>query len=239
MKPVASLNSSFSRLPYLRLAALSFAAIVLALPRLCAGITFGQTDTFQDGSTDGWGDPAGNSSNISTGGPGGAGDRYMQVVSGSFGGSSHMVTFNDSQWLGNYTAAGVTEVTMNLKNFGPSAIPIRICIRQSSGGSATPGYCSTTAFNLAADGQWHNAVFLLDAADLTPVNNPQPLATDLQNVGDFRILSAASPSGIGDSINAEIGVDNIHATAVPEPGAAALIGLSLAFGAFQGRKSRP
>jgi len=202
-------------------------SILLSLPRISSAITLGQTDTFQDGTTDGWGDPAGNSSNISSGGPAGTGDRYMQVVSGSFGGSSRMVTFNDSQWLGNYLGAGVTQIKMDLRNFGSSAIPIRIAIRESSSGSGTPGYCSVTPFLLPADGLWHAAVFGLDAGSLTPINNPQPLTTDLSNVGDFRILSAANPSGIGDQISAEIGVDNVAARGAPEPATATLMVLGL------------
>lgn len=151
----------------------------------------------------------------------------MQVVSGSFGGNSRLVTFNDAQWLGNYLGAGVNAVSMNLRNFGPSAIPIRIAIREGSLGSGTPGYCSVTPYLLLPDGLWHAAVFGLDAGSLTPINNPQPLATDLSNVGDFRILSAASPAGIGDQISAEIGVDNVYAIGAPEPGAFKLAGLGL------------
>jgi len=230
MKLATSLNCTFSRPLCGRLAVTLAVSALFAFPRLCMGVTFGQIDTFQDGSTDNWGDPAGNSSNISNGGPAGAGDRYMQVVSGSFGGGSHMVTMNNAQWIGDYFGAGVNEITMNIKNFGSSAIPIRIAIREGTGGSATPGYSSTTAYNLVADGQWHSATFLLDAADLTPINNPQPLNTDLQNVADFRLLSSGSPALIGDFISAEIGVDNIHATAVPEPGVLAFAGIAVALG---------
>ena len=80
---------------------------------------------------------------------------------------------------------------------------------------ATPGYASTTPLILPADGLWHHAIFELNAASLTGFNSPQALSADLANVKDFRILDSAAPSGVGDIIAAQFGVDNI--TAVPEP----------------------
>jgi hypothetical protein len=67
----------------------------------------------------------------------------------------------------------------------------------------------------------------LDAASLTGFNSPQLLSVDLANVKDFRILESAAPSGVGDMVTAQIGVDNV--TAVPEPSAIALIMLAMPF----------
>lgn len=194
---------------------------------LAYGITSGQIDDFQDGATEAWTDGSGGSNvaNISSDGPAGLNDHYLQVSSGSFGGAARMLTFNTSQWLGNYVAAGVSGVRMDLKNFGSSAIPIHIAIREGNGTSGTPGYASSIAFSLPADGQWHQALFSLDAASLTAINSPQPLAVDLLNVADFRLLSSTVPSTIGDAINARIGVDNI--TAVPEPPTIAILGMGM------------
>lgn len=199
-------------------------ACLVALPA-AAAISFGQVDTFQDLTTDNWGTPANNTFNISSGGPAGAGDAFIQVSSGTFGGGLKLLTFNQSQWTGDFLDAGVSEVVMNLKNFGSTILPIRIAIREGTGGSSTPGYASTVAFNLPADGAWHAATFFLNAASLTPINSPQPLATDLANVADFRILSSASPSLLGDNISAQIGIDNI--SAVPEPATGALLVIGL------------
>jgi len=197
--------------------------IVTTTPSLVFGVSLGQIDNFQDGTTQGWGDNAQISVNITNGAPAGANDHYLQVSSGTFGGGQRLVTFNRSQWTGNYVAAGVTGLTMDLRNFGPSLMPIRIVIREGTGGSGTPGYSSITAFALPADGQWHTAFFSLDAGSLTPINSPQPLATDLANVPELRLLSSAFPATIGDSTSGQFGVDNIMA--VPEPGSMALIGL--------------
>ena len=213
------------RAPAVRLGSLLPGCLFLALGGSSFGVTSGQIDTFQDGTTQGWVDPALNTSNIANNGPAGAGDHYLQIASGTYGGGVRLTTFNRAQWLGNYISAGVTGISMDLRNFGPNALPIRIAIREGTGNSLTPGYASTVAFNLPADGQWHSAFFSLSAGTLTPVHSPQALATDLANVADLRLLSSVSPNTVGDAINAEIGVDNI--VAVPEPGCCALLGAGL------------
>lgn len=191
-------------------------ALVGAFPAVGKCVVLNQVDLFQ-GSKDNWTDGHGgvNGTLVTTGGPNGAGDSFLQVSSGSFGGESHMITFNQMQWTGNYTSAGVDEISMSLKNFGTSTLPIRITIRDSIGSSGVGGYSSTNAFMLPADGQWHTAQFLLDAADMTAVNTSVSLATELTAVADFRLLSAAQPAVVGDLISAQIGVDDI--TALPPP----------------------
>src|SRR5262249_18278751 len=139
------------------------ACFLLTIAGPCFGITLGQIDTFQEGTTQGWVDPAFNTSNIANNGPAGAGDHYLQIVSGTFGGGVRLTAFNRAQWLGNYISAGATGISMDLRNFGPNALPIRIAIREGTGNSLTPGYASTVAFNLPADGQWHSAFFSLSA----------------------------------------------------------------------------
>jgi autotransporter-associated beta strand protein len=191
--------------------------IVAAFPAVGECVVLNQTDLFQ-GSKDNWTDGHGgvNGTLVTTGGPNGANDSYLQVSSGAFGGESKLITFNQVQWTGNYLAAGVGAISMSLKNFGGSTLPIRIAIRDATGGQTVPGYSSTNAFMLPADGQWHTAQFLLDAADMTPVGaGLPPLSIELTAVKDFRLLSAVQPAFIGDSISARIGVDDI--IALPPP----------------------
>jgi hypothetical protein len=190
---------------------------VFIVPSLAFAITAGQVDNFTGTTTDNWTDghlTGANVANITTGGPAGANDHYLQVSSGTFGGDTRLITFNQTQWIGNYVTAKVVGVKMDLKNFGTAALPIRIAIREGTAGQTVPGYASTTAFSLPADSQWHkSAFFAMNASSLTPINSPGALATDLANVKDFRLLSSAVPSTLGDAINARIGVDNI--TAIP------------------------
>jgi hypothetical protein len=183
-------------------------------------VTIGQIDMFQDG-LDNWQGGVGGFSVAPSGGPAGAGDHYLQLNSGASPLPPRMTAFNDSQWLGNFTAAGVTSVVVDLLNSGTTSLSMRVAIREAAGGSTTPGYASTNPFILPADGLWHHAVFDLNAASLTGFNSPQPLSVDLANVKDFRILDSAALSGVGDIVTAQVGVDNV--TAVPEPSAFVLI----------------
>ena len=195
--------------------------LVVQLPEVAeCTITLNQVDSFTGGSTDNWTQgPRGipNVSNVASGGPNGAGDPYLQLVSGSFGGDSRPVTFNQTQWIGNYTAAGVGLIQMDLKNFGPTALPIRITISDVAITSpSASGYSSTTAFSLPADGQWHLAKFNLNAASLTAVNSPiDSLSVELTKIAELRFLSSTAPSVIGDFISAQIGIDEI--IALPPP----------------------
>jgi len=119
-----------------RLVALVFA---LALTASVLGVTPGQTDNFEDGTTQGWTDGQGNNTaNIVTGGPAGAGDNYLQVSSGTFGGGPHLTVFNRSQWSGDYLAAGATNISMDLKNFGSGFLHMRLVIRDCRGKTLEP-----------------------------------------------------------------------------------------------------
>src|SRR5438128_1719277 len=101
----------------------SLALFLTLAPLTVNALTLGQVDDFQDGTTDGWTTGHSTPANMATGGPSGAGDRFMQVVStGGFGADSKLVVFNPSQWLGNYTGAGITGVAMYLANFGTQTL---------------------------------------------------------------------------------------------------------------------
>lgn len=195
-------------------------ALLVGLPSVAQSITLNQVDTFQ-GSLNSWtdGHAANNVANITTGGPNGAGDGYLQVSSGSFDSEPRLITFNQTQWTGNYVAAGVGSISMQLKNFGTAALPIRIAIRDATGSfTIAPGYSTVNAdaFSLPADGQWHLATFNLTTSDMIAVGGTLPaLSTWLTNIHDFRLISSTQPALIGDSISARIGVDAI--TALPPP----------------------
>ena len=193
------------------------AVISLTAHSVSLGITPGQIDTFEDDTTQGW-----SSASVITppfGSPG-SGSYVLQVSSGGSGLQSRLEVFNRSQWLGNFLAAGVTEVAMDLRNGSFSGtLPMRIAIREGTAASITAGYASTTAFSLPNDLQWHHAVFSLAPGSLTPIDSPQPLASDLANVLDFRLLSSASPATMGDAISqGGFYVDNIRAVPPPAPG---------------------
>ena len=160
---------------------------------------------------------------IAPGGPAGTSDKMLTVYVGGSGLPALLQALNKSQWSGNYLAAGVTGIEMDLKVDAPipSTMPIRIAIREST--STLSGYASTTPFNLLNDGQWHHASFSLLPGDLTPFDSPQTLATDLANVVEFGIIYASAPSTHGDDFGALTGfdIDNIHA--IPEPASISIL----------------
>jgi len=201
--------------------------LVLVSAELEAFPIVGQIDTFSAASTLGWsngGAPA--PLVISTGGPAGVGDGYLQITADGIGADGRLTVFNRSQWAGDFLSAGVASVEMDLKNFGSSPLSIRIGLRQSDIFGA-PGFASTVGFSLPVDGLWHHATFLLDAADLTRFNSTTLLLDALlSSVAEFRILNSAAPSLTGDFIVSQLGVDNIKARAaatVPEPSALLLL----------------
>ena len=182
-----------------------------------AQITLNQIDTFGTGTAANW-TQGGTGSGVAVvlGGPAGAADQYLQITSiGGGGATSRLITFNRTQWIGNYKAAGVTAISMDLRApiSNNQARPIRLAFRD---GATNTGY-SSDAVSLLNDGLWHNTQFALSSANFSPIGSPSPFDTFLTTTTELRILSAASPSFLGDSIVAVVGVDNIQAGVAPVP----------------------
>ncbi len=169
-----------------------------------------QVDSFQ-GSADNWN----NGIVVSDGGPTGDGDNFLELSSGPMGLKPRLITLNQMQWTGDFAAAGIGSLTMELKNFGTTSLPMRMTIRDVAGNSSVPGYSTTDPYMLPADGQWHLAEFNLTAADMTAVNPSggtiDPFSYVLMNVAEFRILSSTVPAVVGDMITAQVGIDDITA----------------------------
>jgi hypothetical protein len=194
-------------------------ALALAGSTAQAAITLGQVDTFQDGTTQGWGGYAA-VTNVSTGGPAGSGDKYLSLTStGEAGRAGELRAATDQdnrhRWAGNYINAGVTGVEMDLKNFSTQDLQMRIVFGGNYG-----DWTSANPFVLPADGQWHHVVFGLTSSDLVwggGGSNPD-LTSALTYMGGFSIRhQAGDPLGVGQStlIAATVGIDNV--TAAPEP----------------------
>jgi len=180
-------------------------------------VAFGQLDDFQDGTTMGWseGAPSPNPpTNIASGGPNGAGDRYVQnVASGGAGAGSKQIMFNQAQWSGNYGSAHVTRVEMMLANFGATALPVRFCVE---GGPGFTQYSSTNPVMVLPGAGWQRATFLLSSSLMTNVNfGSDSLADVLGSVFEVRLLAANSPSWMGDPVASTLGADNIRALTIP------------------------
>ncbi len=192
-------------------------AMMLAWPGgASAQIVFNQLDDFQNMTVHDWSEGANTPNpptNISSGGPNGASDAYMQNIStGGFGAGAKMIMFNTVQWTGNYVTAGVNRITAHMANFGSTPLHMRVAIQSATG----TVYGSTTAQLLPADGQWYVVTFNLTASNMSLIQGAETLNQTLQNVIQLRILSAQlGPSFTGDAIVGTLGVDNIRATTAP------------------------
>jgi hypothetical protein len=188
----------------------------------------GQVDTFEDGTSNGWGNGVfGDLEVRATGGPSGVGDHFIVISANGFGSASggRVTGFNLTTWIGNYISANVGAIEMDLQCIdlpGGGHLNIRIGLRTETGLLGTSGeacYVSSASFPLAKDGQWHHAIFYF--ASLSPVaalplqggGPPLPLATVLQNPGQIRIVSSAAGDAFrgDDAIITTLGIDNIRA----------------------------
>jgi hypothetical protein len=181
-------------------------AVKKALP-----IEENQWDNFEDGTTKGWGSGGPNPNppiNISGGGPNGDDDNFLQVTStGGSGPGSMFISFNNSQWTGNYIAAGVTVISMHVNNFGTTDLLLRLAFLGSGG-----NFWTINAEPIPANSGWVTANFSIQPMDLAGGNN---VNNTLNNVTQLRLLHSVAGGYQGDPIVAQLGIDNI--TAAPQP----------------------
>lgn len=207
---------------------------VIALGSLSAAslaVTFGQQDNFQDGTVQNWlvnllGQGGGAPPPVNeAGGPGGASDRFMRLTStGTAGAGGRLVVINATQWTGNYVDAGVTMIRMDLRNFGPTDLNLRLLFEKAVGGPPTDIATSTNSVLVPAGSGWVTRWFPIAASDLTALTGT--IGNAITQTTHLRLFHNPSASIPPPPIEASLGVDNI--TAVPEPGTLAAVGAGLA-----------
>ena len=126
--------------------------LILALTALTASTAWAVPvgiDDFEDGTTAGWhvGDPGAHPAppvNVSTGGPAGAGDAYLQLEAlGGGGPGSRLSVLNLSQWTGDFTS--VPAIGMDVNNFGPDDLVASAAVRQLPGRARSADRCRVDA----------------------------------------------------------------------------------------------
>ena len=204
----------------------STSLLLLALlgrtPVVTADPVAGQVDDFEDGTTMGWREGSGGidgnpnpPTNVPDGGPLGAGDAFLQNVStGGFGaGSRQNIFMQEPRWTGNYAAAGLTGIRLQMANLGNEPVSMRMAISNLTGqGGFTNAYSSLNAFDLPADGVWRTTLF--EFSDLTSVSAPfSTLEEVLGEVAELRIMHAPNLPTWNSTVASvsTVGFDNIEA----------------------------
>jgi hypothetical protein len=201
-----------------------------------AAVSLGQSDTFEDGTTQGWmvgllGSPhPAPPDNIASGGPAGVDDNYLLLTAvGGNGPGSKLSVINLAQWAGDYPAAGVGAILMDVNNFGNSDLSLRLLVADPTGGPPTNLAFSTDPIFVPAQSGWQQVKFPFTASDLTAgsgsVNAALTQATELRI---YHSTAAVFPSPVSpiDPVVVQLGVDNI-AAAVPLPASLLLVGSGL------------
>ena len=219
------------------------AALALAAAPAAAQVTLGQVDTFETG-TDGWvinllgaGNPPPATLPVSiAGGPTG---NYLQLTAlGGQGAGSRLNALNVAQWAGDYLGAGVGAIRMDVRNFGPSDLYLRLALEDVGAMGPTAIAFTTTAVHVPAGGDWTRIYFpILPGALTVPLGSVVDALTSADAVRLYHSQLPNVPNPVNPiaPVQVVLGVDNVAAiTAIPEPSTVALLGgglIALALGA--------
>jgi hypothetical protein len=207
-----------------RILHLLVAAASFALPLPCAAqITVGHVDDFQDGTTQGW--LGATVEAIADAGPNGAGDTALRAsaTGAPLGPNGKLIVYNNGNgdpWTGNWAAAGVVQIALDVRN--PNAFPLtmRLAIAGPDGffGGGGGDTHSTDGISVAGDNAWHSITFGVLADNFTPLDLMYPdVAAALAHVTHFRVLHHPEHSFVGEAIDADFIIDNIRAIGATTP----------------------
>lgn len=212
------------------LASVAMLAAAVLPAATASAITSGQVDDFQDGTVQGWGPAFANVAfNTADAGPQGNGDNALLIWSDSDNNpstrtGSRSIGINTTQWLGDWTGAGVTAIEFDARNANNFDITLWLGIAgpDASVGSAGTGdtYISLASATLPAGSAWQSISIPVTASDFQLATNHSAagnIVEALADVRQFRIFYNASSANnfIGEQIAAQFYLDNI--AAVPEP----------------------
>lgn len=195
-----------------------------------AAVMLGQTEDFSGihGWTSGGSNPNPPVIGLDSG-PLGSGDSSLRVTSNGGGGpGGKLVAFNRTLWAGDYTAAGVSTITADLRNSGNTQLSFRLAL------NGPGGWFVTEAAPVSAFSGWNSKAFDLRPSSLIEAGGSSAEST-LAAVSELRILHSVLPSNMGAQVSSSFMVDNIRA--VPEPSVVTMVAL-VALGCIL-RKGRP
>ena len=202
------------------------ASFAVSASTCIAEISVGHVDNFQDGTTQHWrlGQTGGTVPNsVEDEGPLGVGDYALYFASGSFPLPPRAAVINESDqgfpgpgnWQGNWTAAGVTQISLDVRNGGTLPNTGTLTLRLGISGPGPPSSFGevyiTDGVSVPRDNNWHSLVFDVLAADFQPVGIGTDVNAALAAVTQFRIIHQPGEDFRGELEPAEFYLDNIRA----------------------------
>ena len=207
------------------------AAWLCSLATSALALAPGLRDDFQTG-VQGWSSGPANPTPplvVASGGPAGAGDSFLRAASsGGAGAGGKLVVFSGPQWAGDYGAAGITAITLELANMGGTDLALRLLFDGPGGATAI----TSQVVSLRASSGWQAARFDITPALLLGAS----AAAVLAGVSQFRLYNGPDAVYPGPLSASLLGIDNV--TAVPEPAAAWLLGAGVALLSVRRRTAR-
>ena len=162
------------------------------------------------------------------GGPSGPTDPYLLITSnGGNNPGSRLSAINTTEFTGDFPAAGVTAIDMDLRNLGTSDVFLRLLLVDFDGGVPANLALTSAAVFLPAGSDWTTYTFDVTAGGLTVQLGTA--AGVLANVDELRLFHNPLPQfnpGMNPPIAASVGVDNIRTGAspnAPEPATLTLL----------------
>lgn len=197
-----------------------FVSAALAAP---AQIAFDQKDDFNNGTVMGWTgapDPNGPVA-LANQGPAGSGDWAVRVSAvGGFGPGANLALYNVNQWAGDYTGAGVTVVSADVRATG-SPLVLRGVLFGPEGSRYTN--VNSVVANVPADNQYRKIHLFIKPQYMVQVLGTETYEQVASNAVSYMIRhNSGNPDSRGTPVVATMHIDNIHATDHVVVGAASL-----------------
>ena len=158
------------------LSLLGAASLLVCVSSGAGAIERDQIDGFQDGTTQGWAVAQGFRSGLANppvrpavvldAGPFGLGDDALRVTgAGGFGAGRALVVDNVAgAWSGDYTAAGVTAILLDVHNLSSVPLTLRLSLTPNAAG----GFWGTDGIVVPPMSGWQTLEFGVEAVDLLP-----------------------------------------------------------------------
>src|SRR5690606_1652085 len=127
-------------------------------------------------------------------GPLGAGDSALRITGNGGGPGGRLVALESTLWTGDYVAAGVSGISIDLRNAGSNGLSVRLAFNGPGGWFVTP------AAPLPDFGGWTARQFETTPGSLVSAGGDDVAAT-LGGVTEMRLLHSPAPDFRGPSVS--------------------------------------